>query len=96
MTAPLAPADRLMLDYVVQLTRDATRTSSDNHEALRAAGFDDRYPANDFDCLLVQLHQPLGRCPGCGQRLTSQDGERLTSQALGVVRTKTQLEEKET
>jgi uncharacterized peroxidase-related enzyme len=40
--APLSPADRLMLDYVVQLTRDATRISSDNHEALRAAGFDDR------------------------------------------------------
>ena len=41
-TAPLAPADRRMLDYVVQLTRDATRISSENHEALRAAGFDDR------------------------------------------------------
>ena len=41
-TAPLTPADRLMLDYVVQLTRDATRISSDNHEALRAAGFADR------------------------------------------------------
>ena len=41
-TAPLTTADRLMLDYVVQLTRDATRISSDNHEALRAAGFDDR------------------------------------------------------
>ena len=41
-TAPLTSADRLMLDYVVQLTRDATRISSDNHEALRAAGFDDR------------------------------------------------------
>lgn len=41
-TAQLTPADRLMLDYVVQLTRDATRISSDNHEALRAAGFDDR------------------------------------------------------
>ena len=41
-TAPLTPADRLMLDYVVQLTRDATRISSGNHEALRAAGFDDR------------------------------------------------------
>ena len=40
--APLSPADRLMLDYVVQLTRDATRISKDNHEALRAAGFDDR------------------------------------------------------
>ena len=41
-TAPLAPADRLMLDYVVKLTRDATRIGRDNHEALRAAGFDDR------------------------------------------------------
>jgi alkylhydroperoxidase family enzyme len=41
-TAPLDPADRLMLDYVVQLTHDATRISRDNHEALRAAGFDDR------------------------------------------------------
>jgi alkylhydroperoxidase family enzyme len=41
-TAPLTPADRLMLDYVVQLTRDATRICSDYHEALRAAGFDDR------------------------------------------------------
>jgi len=41
-TAPLTSADRLMLDYVVQLTRDATRISSGNHEALRTAGFDDR------------------------------------------------------
>ena len=41
-TAPLLPADRLMLDYVVQLTRDATKIGSADHEALRAAGFDDR------------------------------------------------------
>jgi len=31
-----------MLDYVVQLTRDATRITSEDHKALRAAGFDDR------------------------------------------------------
>ena len=31
-----------MLDYVAQLTRDATRISSEDHERLRAAGFDDR------------------------------------------------------
>lgn len=31
-----------MLDYVVQLTRDATRISATDHEKLRAAGFDDR------------------------------------------------------
>jgi alkylhydroperoxidase family enzyme len=31
-----------MLDYVAQITRDATRISADDHERLRAAGFDDR------------------------------------------------------
>jgi len=31
-----------MLDYVAQLTRDATRISPAHHERLRAAGFDDR------------------------------------------------------
>ena len=31
-----------MLDYVAQLTRDATRISQSNHERLRAAGFNDR------------------------------------------------------
>jgi len=41
-TAPLAPADRAMLDYAVQLTRDATQISPDDHAKLRAVGFDDR------------------------------------------------------
>ena len=31
-----------MLDYVVQLTRDATRITREDHERLRAAGFDDQ------------------------------------------------------
>ena len=31
-----------MLDYVTQLTRDATGISSENHERLRAAGFNDQ------------------------------------------------------
>lgn len=31
-----------MLEYVVQLTRDATRIGPAHHERLRAAGFDDR------------------------------------------------------
>jgi alkylhydroperoxidase family enzyme len=31
-----------MLDYVVQLTRDATGIGRLHHEELRAAGFDDR------------------------------------------------------
>ena len=31
-----------MLDYVVQLTRDATRIGPAHHARLRATGFDDR------------------------------------------------------
>ena len=31
-----------MLDYVAQLTRDATRISPEHHARLRDAGFDDK------------------------------------------------------
>ena len=31
-----------MLDYVVQITKDATRISPADHERLREVGFDDR------------------------------------------------------
>ena len=41
-TAPISEQDRVMLDYVVQLTRDATRISLQDHERLRAVGFDDK------------------------------------------------------
>jgi len=41
-TAPISEQDRVMLDYVAQLTRDATRIGPEHHEALRAARFDDR------------------------------------------------------
>ena len=40
--APLSEADRAMLDYVTQLTEDATRIQHRDHERLRALGFDDR------------------------------------------------------
>ncbi|MDQ5845255.1 MAG: hypothetical protein M3539_08170 [Acidobacteriota bacterium] len=40
-SAPISEQDRLMLDYVTQLTRDATRIGPDYHERLRASGFDD-------------------------------------------------------
>ena len=40
--APITPQDRAMLDYVVKLTRDATKVRKDDIEGLRAAGFDDR------------------------------------------------------
>jgi alkylhydroperoxidase family enzyme len=41
-TAPISAQDRVMLDYVVQLTRDATRIGPAHHGRLRATGFDDR------------------------------------------------------
>jgi uncharacterized peroxidase-related enzyme len=41
-TAPISPQDRVMLDYVVQLTKDATKVWKDDHDRLRAAGFDDK------------------------------------------------------
>jgi alkylhydroperoxidase family enzyme len=31
-----------MLEYVVKLTKDATRVTPDDHSRLRAVGFDDR------------------------------------------------------
>lgn len=41
-TAPITAQERVMLDYVVKLTRDATKVSKNDHDRLRAAGFDDK------------------------------------------------------
>jgi uncharacterized peroxidase-related enzyme len=41
-TAPITEQERVMLDYVVKMTKDATRVCPADHEALRAVGFDDR------------------------------------------------------
>ena len=41
-TAPITPPERVLIDYVVKLTKDATQVRKDDHEKLRAAGFDDR------------------------------------------------------
>ena len=40
--APLTAAERTMVDYVVKLTRDATKVSPADHERLRQHGFDDK------------------------------------------------------
>lgn len=40
--APISAQDRAMLDYVVKMTKDATRCSKDDHTRLREVGFDDR------------------------------------------------------
>ena len=41
-TARISEQDRVMLDFVAQLTRDATRITPADHARLRAVGFDDR------------------------------------------------------
>jgi alkylhydroperoxidase family enzyme len=41
-TAPISDQERVMLEYVEQITRDATRISPEFHDRLRAVGFDDR------------------------------------------------------
>ena len=40
--APISEQEKVMLDYVVQITRDATRISPKDHERLRSVGFDDK------------------------------------------------------
>ena len=41
-TAPITQQERVMIEYVVKLTKDATKCSPSDHEALRKVGFDDR------------------------------------------------------
>ena len=41
-TAPITPQERVMVDYVVKLTKDATKVRKDDIERLRSVGFDDR------------------------------------------------------
>ena len=41
-TASVTAEERVMLDYVVKITKDATKIWKDDHERLRAAGFDDK------------------------------------------------------
>ena len=40
--APLSEQDRVMLDYVGVITRDATKVTPAHHKRLRVVGFDDR------------------------------------------------------
>ena len=40
-TAPITDAEKVMLEYVVQLTKDAVRIGPDHHVRLREAGYDD-------------------------------------------------------
>ena len=41
-TAPITDAEKVMIEYVVQLTKDAVKITPEYHERLRAAGFNDQ------------------------------------------------------
>ena len=41
-TAPVTDQEKVMLDYVVQLTKDATKITPEYHQRLRGAGFNDQ------------------------------------------------------
>ena len=41
-TAPITLQERVMLDYVVKLTKDATKVWKEDIDGLRSSGFDDR------------------------------------------------------
>jgi len=41
-SAPISEQNLVMLNYVVQITKDATRISPKDHERLRAVGFEDK------------------------------------------------------
>ena len=42
ITAPITPQERVMVEYVVKLTKDATKVTKDDHKKLHAAGFEDQ------------------------------------------------------
>jgi len=41
-SAPISEQNKVMLDYVVKITRDATQCSPADHDKLRSVGFDDK------------------------------------------------------
>lgn len=42
LTAPITDAEKVMIEYVVQLTKDAVKITPEHHVRLRAVGFDDQ------------------------------------------------------
>jgi len=40
--APISEQEEVMLDYAVQITRDATRIAPADHDRLRSVGFNDQ------------------------------------------------------
>jgi uncharacterized peroxidase-related enzyme len=40
-TAPITEAEKVMVEFAIQLTRDATKITPRHHKKLRAVGFDD-------------------------------------------------------
>ncbi|HJS50412.1 MAG TPA: hypothetical protein VJ781_00810 [Pyrinomonadaceae bacterium] len=41
-TAPISKAETVMIEYVIQLTKDAVKITPEHHTRLREVGFDDQ------------------------------------------------------
>ena len=41
-TAPISEAETVMIEYVIQLTKDAVKITPEHHARLREVGFDDQ------------------------------------------------------
>jgi uncharacterized peroxidase-related enzyme len=41
-TAPISEAETVMIEYVIQLTKDAVKITPEHHRRLREVGFDDQ------------------------------------------------------
>jgi len=40
-TAPITVAEQVMIEYVIQLTKDAVKITPEHHERLRSVGFEE-------------------------------------------------------
>ena len=72
-----------MLDYVVQLTRDATRITPEYHERLRAAAEQTKIPMTELALAWV-LHRPGITSVLVGARNVDQIDQALRASALRV------------
>ena len=64
-----------MLDFIDRMTRDAVQLGPEDIARLREVGFDDTAILQmTLIGVLVQLHQPGGRCAGRGPGLISHGG----------------------
>ena len=90
--APISRSDQVMLDYVIQLTKDATRITAEDHARLDGAGFDEKAILQIM--LIASLFNYINRvadAPGAGRVLHPGVGSRPESQVTVSTRRRNRL-----